>query len=200
VSLDNNTPEGQEEFTANDLFFTGGSGYATGVEFFAHRRIGRVTGWVGYTLGWSRRTFAELNGGETFAPKYDRRHDVNIVMNYRTGPWTYGSSFVFATGQAFTPASARYRVEDPALGELTDGALVLPGKRNSARLLPYHRLDFSVTRAFTAFGQPATWYVQFFNLYTRRNEWFVQFDRQEPTVDVIKMLPIVPSIGVSFSF
>jgi hypothetical protein len=200
VALDNNAPVDQESFSASDLFYTGGSGYATGLEVFAQRRTGRVTGWVGYTLGWSRRTFEELNAGEAFAPKYDRRHDFKAVLNYRSGPWSYSSSFVLASGQAFTPASARYRVEDPALGALTDGALVLPAKRNSARLLPYHRFDFSITRAFTAFGQPAQWYLQFFNLYSRRNEWFVQFDNDQPDAEVVKMLPIVPSLGVSFSF
>ncbi len=200
VELDRNAPADQESFQAADLFHTGGSGYATGLEFFAQRRVGRITGWVGYTLGWSRRTFVQLNGGEAFAPKYDRRHDFNAVLNYRSGPWSYSASFVLASGQAFTPASARYRVEDPALGTLTDGALVLPAARNSARLLPYHRFDFSVTRAFTAFGQPASCYVQLFNLYSRRNEWFVQFDNDKPDVEVVKMLPIVPSLGVSFSF
>ena len=61
-------------------------------------------------------------------------------------------------------------------------------------------MDFNVTRNFTVFGRPAKWFVQVFNLYTRRNEWFVQFDDENPEVDVVKMLPIVPSVGVSFEF
>jgi hypothetical protein len=200
VTFNNNTPADQESFAASDLFHTGGTGYATGVEFFAQRRVGRVTGWLGYTLGWSRRTFEQLNAGSTYAPKYDRRHDVKAVFNYRTGPWSYGLTFVYATGQAFTPASARYRIEDPALGGLTPGARVLPGERNSSRLLPYHRLDFSINRDFTLFGQNARAFLQFFNVYTRRNEWFVQFDNDEPDVEVVKMLPIVPSLGMHFKF
>ena len=200
LTPDNKAVNDNESFKAADLFLTGGTGYATGVEAFLQKRTGPITGWLGYTLGWSRRRFAGLNGGETYAPKYDRRHDFSAVMNYRTGPWSTSSAFVYATGQAFTPASARFRVEDPALGSLTDGALILPASRNSARLLPYHRIDFSVTRDFTMFGRSAQWYLQIYNLYSRRNEWFVQFDDQEPKVEVAKQLPIIPSLGLQFSF
>lgn len=200
LAPDGNTPADQESFNAENLFFTGGTGYASGLEVFAQRRLGLLTGWIGYTLGWTRRTFDELNGGRPFAPKYDRRHDMSAVVSYQSGPWSYSAAFVAATGQAFTPASARYRVSDPALGEASNGVAVLPARRNSARLLPYHRFDVSVKRAFAAFGKPASVYLQVFNLYSRRNEWFVQFANDKPDADVFKMLPIVPSLGVSFSF
>jgi hypothetical protein len=65
VTLDNNTPPEQTGLTAADIFITGGKGYQTGVEFFVERRIGALTGWVGYTLGWTRRKVAEINDGKT---------------------------------------------------------------------------------------------------------------------------------------
>lgn len=200
VTFKNEVAADQESFAAADLFYTGGDGYATGVELFAQRRAGAVTGWIGYTLGWARRTFAQLNRGDEFPPKYDRRHDINAVVNYERGKWQFGGAFVLGTGQAFTPGSGRYEVNDPALGGFTDRQLVLAGERNSARLLPYHRLDVSARRNFTAFGRPAQWFVQVFNIYSRRNEWFVQFDTDSPDVTVAKMLPIVPSLGVNFEF
>ncbi len=200
VEFTTKTVADRDNFTARDLFDTGGTGYATGLELFAERRAGRVTGWLGYALGWSRRRFDALNGGKTYPPKYDRRHDLKAVLAYQRSPWSYSASFLFATGQAFTPASARYQVDDPALGDLTPGSRVLAGDRNSSRLLPYHRMDFSVTRDFALWGRSGQWFVQFFNLYSRRNEWFVQFDDQEPKVDVVRMLPIIPSFGASFKF
>ena len=200
VEFDDNTPADQEGFTADDLFVTGGTGYATGIELFAQRRRGRVTGWVGYALGWSRRRFDTLNAGESFPPKYDRRHDFKVVLDWKKSAWSYSAAFLLGTGQAFTPGSARYRLEDPALGDLSPGSRVLPGERNSARLLPYHRMDVSVTRDFRLFGRPAEWFVQFFNLYSRRNEWFVQFDDEVADVEVVKMLPIIPSLGMNFTF
>lgn len=200
VVLDNEVSADSDNTRTADLFKTGGSGYATGVEFFLQRRSGSLTGWIGYTLGWTRRRFAELNSGRTFSPKYDRRHDLSFSLSYRRGIWTFGSNFLYATGQAFTPAAARYTLRQPATGEVED--YVLPAGRNSARLLPYHRLDLSATRAFELWGQEAELYLQIFNLYSRRNEWFVQYDTDDPDTEpkVAKMLPVVPSLGLNFKF
>jgi hypothetical protein len=199
---DNVTREQQEAYTTDDLFVTGGHGHAAGLELFLEKRRGALRGWAGYTLGRTRRTFAEINEGRSFPPKYDRRHDLNLAATYEAGPWTASGSFVFATGQAYTPAVARYVVRDPALGDRDEGGFVLAGERNSARLLPYHRLDVSLSRKFRLFDLDATWFVQVFNLYSRRNEWFVQFDSEDPAnePEVVRQLPVIPSLGVSLEF
>jgi hypothetical protein len=184
-----------------DLFYTGGTGYATGAEVFLQRRRGALTGWVGYTLGWTRRRFPGLNQNRTFPPKYDRRHDLSAVGQYVHGKWTFGATFVLASGQAFTPAAAAYDIRNPVTGTVGD-PILLPAARNSARLLPYHRLDVSASRDVTWFGRSFEWFVQIFNVYNRRNEWFVQYNTDRGLVepDVIKMLPIVPSAGINFEF
>ena len=197
VVLDNRVAADSDATTSEEVFVTGGTGYATGIEVFLLRRTGRLTGWIGYTLGWTRRTFAELNQGKTFPPKYDRRHDVSFVMQYRVGKWSFGANYIYGTGQAFTPASARYLLRTPALPSQVED-LALPADRNSGRLLPYQRLDLSVKRRFRVFGANAEIYVQAFNVFSRRNEWFVLFDETEP--EVIKMLPIVPTLGINFNF
>lgn len=201
VQFNTNVSSDAAETDAADLFYVGGYGYATGIELFVERRRGALTGWIGYTLGWTRRTFDELNQGKAFPPKYDRRHDVSAVAQYRRDKWEYSATFVMASGQAFTPAAAVYGLHNPATGKIGDPKL-LPADRNSARLLPYHRLDVSVSRDFTWFGQSFEWFVQVFNLYSRRNEWFVQYNLDEPTAepDVVKMLPIIPSLGINFEF
>ena len=183
-------------------FATGGTGRASGAEVSLERRTGDVTGWIGYTLGWTRRTFADLNGGRAFPPKYDRRHDLSVVAMRRAGPWSYGGTFVFATGQAYTPVTARYDLPDPATGQPPTEGRVLPGEKNSARLLPYHRMDVSVARRFRMFGRPAEWSFQVFNLYNRRNEWFIQFDPQGTSVEpeVVRQLPLIPTLGLQVDF
>jgi hypothetical protein len=172
-----------ENPTTDEVFLTGGEGYATGIELFVQRRTGRLRGWVGYTLGWTRRTFDELNQGRVYS-----------------GPWTFGASFLYGTGQAFTPAVAQYGLVDPVRGNLD--TYVLPGEKNSARLLPYHRFDVSVARDFSLFGLKSQWFIQIFNLYSRRNEWFVQYDTADMTVEpeIVRQLPIIPSLGVNFAF
>jgi len=200
VVLDNAVAVDNEGTRSDDIFKSGGSGWASGVEVFLQRRTGALTGWIGYTLGWTRRTFPELNRGRAFPPKYDRRHDLSFVVSYNLGKWRLGSNLVYATGQTFTPASARYSLRQPTTGKVTD--YVLSAERNSARLLPYHRLDASASRKFGLWDLDVEFFLQIFNLYSRRNEWFVQFDTNSPETEpeVIKQLPIVPTLGFNFSF
>ena len=51
---------------------TSGQGWAYGAELFLQKKSGRTTGWLGYTLAWSNRRFADLNQGQIFPYKYDR--------------------------------------------------------------------------------------------------------------------------------
>ena len=189
-----------EAALADQIFLGGGSGWASGVELFLQRRSGALTGWAGYTLGWTRRTFPELNQGRAFPPKYDRRHDLSFVLSYRVGRWRLGSNLVYATGQAFTPASVRYSLREPTTGVVED--YVLPSRRNSARLLPYHRLDVSASRDLVLWGLDSEIYLQVFNLFSRRNEWFVVYETEEAETEarVVPQLPIVPTLGLNFTF
>jgi len=202
VQIDGTTSADAAGRTTEDLFFTGGKGWASGVELFAQQRTGPVTGWIGYTLGFSRRKWDEVNRGKVFPPKYDRRHDVKVVLDYKREKWSYGLNFILATGQAFTPAGARYTVTNPGSGELPDDGLILPAEKNSARLLPFHRMDVSVTRHGSLFGAKAEYFLQIFNLYNRRNEWFVQYDTTDPETkpEVTYQLPVIPTVGVNFEF
>ena len=202
VVLDSNVATDSEDTTSEEVFVTGGTGYATGLEVFLQRRTGALTGWIGYTLGWTTRKFGELNQGRRFPPKYDRRHDLSVVATYRTGRWSFGADLIYGTGQAFTPASARYTLRSPATAVFLDDDFILPAERNSARLLPYHRIDLNVSRRFRLFGSDAEAYLQVFNAYNRRNEWFVQYDADRPETEpkVVKMLPIVPTFGINFKF
>ncbi len=202
VLLDNASPVNADAATADDIFHLNGTGYATGVELLARRDAGRLTGWIGYTLGWTRREFPGVNGGKAFPPKYDRRHDVNVVGEYSAGKWRFASAFVYATGQAFTPVASRYTIRDPATGITPEDIQLIYGDRNSARLLPYNRLDVSVARDFSLFGARAEWMVEVFNVYSRRNEWFVQYERDGDvvTATMARMLPVIPSIGVNVWF
>lgn len=201
VVIDQDVPVDSEGTTSEDVFLTNGTGYATGVELFLQKRSGRLTGWIGYTIGWSRRTFDELNAGQEFPVKYDRRHDLSLVLSYRRGKWTWGTNLVYATGQAYTPIVGRYALRSPATSEFNTDRYAIPGDKNSARLLPYHRLDVSVKRKFKLLGLDAEWYLQVFNAYNRRNEWFVENDDGgDKTPRVFKMLPTVPTLGIDFGF
>ncbi len=203
VQLDNARNANDPGTTSADLFRTGGTGYATGLELFAQKRTGALTGWAGYTLGWSRRKFAEVNGGRTYPPKYDRRHDVNVVLDWNQGKWRFGAAAVYGTGQAFTPAGARYLLVDPSTGERPgDEDLILPAAKNSGRLKSFARLDLNVAREGRLFGTPVEWTLQIFNALNRKNEWFIEYDTSNPEIEpqVTYQLPIIPTVGVNFAF
>ncbi len=184
VTVDTEVADDNEATHSDAVFNSNGTGWASGIEVFWQRRTGALTGWVGYALSWTRRTFPELNAGRPFPPKHDRRHDLSFVASYKVGAWRFGANLAYATGQAFTPVSET------------------PAQLNSARLLPYHRLDVSASRSFELWRADSELYVQIFNVYSRRNEWFVQLDSVEPEVDPqkIKQLPIIPTLGFNFAF
>jgi len=121
-----------------DENFTLGTGQAYGVEFFLKKRVGKLNGWIGYTLSWTTENFPDLNNGQTFYAKYDRRNDISVVVNYEMNKkWTFSGVFVYATGEALTVPDAWYIIEGSLVEEY--------GERNGYRLIPYDRLDLSAT-------------------------------------------------------
>lgn len=56
-----------------ELDFVFGNGEAYGAEFLINKTKGKFTGWLGYTLSWTWRTFPDLNDGQRYPAKYDRR-------------------------------------------------------------------------------------------------------------------------------
>ena len=156
-----------------DNSFTFGRGWSYGAEFFFKKSTGKLNGWIGYTLAWTLREFENLNNGKTFFAKYDRRHDVSIVLSYELGKrWTLGAIFVYATGNALTLPSQRY--------VFSDGQIYYKyGERNSFRLASYHRLDISATylrKKTKKFESSYTFAV--FNVYNRANPYFIYFDSE----------------------
>ena len=182
----------------NELFYTG-TGRAFGAELFFQRRIGMLTSSIGYTLAWTYRTFPELNNGNEFMPKFDRRHSLSIVGNYDIDEkWQIGAVFTYSTGQPFTDGIARYSIHTD-LGIIDN---IMPGSLYNYRLPPYHRLDVSITKKMTLFGLQGSWFVQIYNIYNHKNVWYRQFDTQKnPTkVTDLTLLPIIPTLGLNIDF
>ncbi|MBL7727128.1 MAG: TonB-dependent receptor, partial [Dinghuibacter sp.] len=121
-----------------ELDFVYGKGWSYGSEFFVNKTKGKLTGWIGYTLSFTNRRFKELNNGETFPVKYDRRHDLSFVTTYELNrKWKFGTVFVFGTGNATTVPERFYVVNGVLSQEY--------GRLNRYRMKPYHRLDLAAT-------------------------------------------------------
>ncbi|KAA6313752.1 hypothetical protein EZS27_035527 [termite gut metagenome] len=80
-----------------------GQGWSYGAEWIATKKSGKLTGLLGYGLIWSDRQFAELNQGKRFPSKYDNRHKINIVANYKLNPkLELNGSWTYITGNRMT--------------------------------------------------------------------------------------------------
>jgi hypothetical protein len=200
--------------------FAAGDGEAYGVEFFLNKRIGEVTGWIGYTLAWTRRTFEELNFGRPFYPRHDRRHDISLVLVYRLGEsWELGATWVYGTGQAYTVPTGQYRfghteIDDPSRDPSGIGysERLDYTERNEYRLPAFHKLDLNFAHSFSWFKLPFKLSLNIYNAYGRKNV-FAQYVDREYTRDPVTgeyfdeykfkrftLFPFVPTIGLSFKF
>lgn len=201
-----------------DNNFVFGKGWSYGSEFFIKKAKGKFTGWIGYTLAFTYRKFAELNNGETFSAKYDRRHDASLVLTYQHNKkWTFGATWVYATGDALTLPTERYFMSaGPPVN--TSGGLSIDnnffvlssyGKRNDFRQKSYHRLDLSATLHVQKQKKfKSEWVFSVYNAYNRFNPYFIYFDVQgNATKDVVKiqakqvsLFGIIPSVTYNFKF
>ena len=79
---------------------------------FVNKAKGRFTGWIGYTISWTWRKFSDLNNGEKYPSKYDRRHDFSVVGTYELKKkWRLSSVFVFGTGNAISLPERFYFID-----------------------------------------------------------------------------------------
>lgn len=186
--------------------FTSGRGVAYGIELFLNKRIGNLTGWIGYTLAWTKRQFDELNNGNWFYPRYDRRHDISVVATYELGEhWELGATWVYGTGQAYTMPTGIYSFRSPTY-DYYDIKYQYT-ERNGYRLPPFHKLDLNFMYKFSWFDIPWQLSLNIYNAYNRKNPfaWYLKnsYDQQGNEYREVKQLtlfPIIPTIGLNFKF
>ena len=186
-----------------------GKGWSYGSEFFLRKNTGKLTGWVSYTLSWTNQQFKDLNYGQKFAFKYDRRHVLSVVGTYELSKrWTLSADFVFSTGSPYTLPVGKVSVADG--GSLYDGVYQVFDKRNNYRMHANHHLDIGATyKKYKTMGKkkyPITteWVFSIYNVYSRRNPYFVYLTvdtiTQEPKAKQVSLLPIIPSVTYNFKF
>jgi len=190
-----------------DKLLVYGKGWSYGAEFFVQKNVGKLTGWVSYTLSWTNQKFDKLNFGETFPFRYDKRHNLSVTGSYSlSDKWTLSSSFVFTSGAAFTVPTGRIAAQSG--GSLFEGNYFIYESRNNIRLPSYHRLDVSATykkqRRIFKKKYDSEWVFSFYNLYSRQNPYFVYFNidvnTDQPKAKQVSLLPIIPSFSYNFKF
>jgi hypothetical protein len=190
----------------NDFVY--GCGDAYGIEAYLEKKKGKTTGWLGYTLSWATRTFADINGGDPFRPRYDRRHDFSFVFIHKlnkkfslSGNWIYGS------GAWTTIPVGRYIFQDQ-VGSRFERITPVYTKRSNYQLDPVHRLDLSLVMALKTRRGAADLTFSLYNAYSRRNPFYIRFKQlnnesgQAASIEprLISLFPVLPGITYNFKF
>ena len=186
---------------------TQGEGEAYGIEFFANKTAGNFTGWIGYTLSWTKRKFSELNNGKVFYPRYDRRHDISVVLAYKFNDnWNAGLTWTYATGQGYTIPNSQYQFQTIGLQNLTNVQFNFT-ERNAYRLPPYHKLDLNVSYNFYWLNLHMETYLSLLNVYNRHNPFafYPTIEQGANSIQIsrfnqISLFPFIPAFGINMEF
>lgn len=180
-------------------------GQAYGVELYAKKNLGRLTGWVSYTYSRSLRRvitpFEEenINNGEWYASNFDKPHDLTLIGNYKVSTNTsISATFAYNTGRPVTFPEAKF--------DYSGINLAYFDSRNQQRIPDFHRLDLSVNFKFKGEGRffDGDWTFAILNVYGRKNPFSIFFDEAEgapPQAFRLAILGVpLPSLSYAIKF
>jgi len=196
-----------------------GDGWSYGVELLLQRKVGPVTGWIGYTWSRTMRQFdregQEINFGKPFHAKYEREHDLSVTLQYEVNKKVdLSATFVYGTGQRATLGTQYYH--DPTLDNLSNSAFPAQNRviseRNNYVMPDYHRLDVGANfhiphhRSGDPSRSKGGWltnaehqvYVGVYNVYCRMNPYMMY--ESGGKLYQISLFPLMPSVSYHFKF
>lgn len=176
-----------------------GKGRAYGLEVFAKKKVGRLTGWISYTLSRTELKIDGINQNKWYPAKQDRTHDIALVGIYQASPkWTLSATWVYYTGNAVTFPSGKYQVAGQTAFYYTE--------RNGYRMPAYHRMDVAATLQGKKTKKfESSWIFSVYNLYGRENAYSIVFqnDPDDPSrTQALQyaLFRFVPSVTYNFKF
>jgi outer membrane receptor for ferrienterochelin and colicin len=193
-----------------------GKGEAYGVEVMLEKTVGKTTGWIGYTLSRSDRKFKNLNFGKTFPAKYDRRHDISVVLTHKFSDRVdIGATWVYGTGNATTLAYQKYSSGNLGTRNWDGDEIEYYNGRNNYRMPSYHRLDFGINFHKKKKRGLRTWSFGLYNAYSRQNPFYLYwghenqngynvdgwyYEDSKPALKQVSLFPVIPYFSYSFKF
>lgn len=183
-----------------DKSFYTGKGLARGIEVMLEKQTGKVKGWVGYSLSKSDRQFQSINNGHAFPFKYDRRHQISVLLKFPTTKkhWNFSVSWLFSSGSPVTVPTSVYTINNKTYYEFT--------QRNNIRMSNYHRMDLAFTKTIVFNKNTRVWNIGAYNLYSHVNPLFISTSfLVSNTSSKLKfyevgLLPLIPFISYEISF
>lgn len=197
-----------------------GDGWSYGIELFAQKQVGKFTGWVGYTWAHADRLFnrpgQELNFGEVFPAKYDRRHDLNIVLMYEFNDRIdVGATWIYSSGNCATlPLQSYHGPEIHGQGYLYYDPPTVQHveSRNNYRFNSYQRLDLVANFHKQKKHCERIFSINVYNTLCHNNP-FIVFPREQwatdqtgqtlvryKTLRQICIFPIIPTVSWQYKW
>lgn len=153
-----------------------------GVEFYARKSSGLLTGWFSYTYSRSLiRTNGsspdyQINGNQYYPSDFDKPNNLVINANYHISRrWRFAGIFVYSTGRPVTLPELRYLY--------MGNELVYYSARNAYRLPDYDRLDLAITfdeNLKVKKMWKGSWTLSVINVYGRKNVYSVYYAKEDP--------------------
>lgn len=176
-----------------------GIGTAKGVDIKIEKALGRFSGHIAYSLAWADRTFPEKNGGHTFPARFDHRHTINILLNWKISDKVQlNAAWTGHSGNRFTLLPQVWESPDLSMTDFSEST-TLKARINNYQLPFYHRLDLSCTVR----NRRGYWNFSLYNAYCHMNTVAIRREYSydgRPVFQKVKMLPIIPSISYTWQF
>ena len=190
----------RDKVDASDPDFVRADGKSYGAEVFLELKNPIYYGWLAYTLSFTDRSV----GTFTYAPRYDRRHNINIIAGVKPAEgWDISVRWEFGSGLPFTQIMGFY--DRLLFGGIFNGGgyagekgipYTLLGDKNRGRLPAYHRLDFNVAKTFPLGWARIIVEGSIINVYDRQNMFYYN----QTTGERINMLPFLPTVNLKIEF
>jgi hypothetical protein len=177
--------------------FYDGIGNAEGIEVLLQKKLGRYTGWIGYTLGNAQDKFA-VYGPNYFPADQDVRHEFKSINMYHYQRWNFSAIFLYSTGHPFTAPQSTYTLNT---ADGNPATYFNVSAKNSLRYPDYNRLDLSATYDLLKISgnKVGSIGLSLFNVYDHTNIWYREYQIQNNQVITtnVNYLGFTPNITFS---
>lgn len=204
---------------------TNGKGLSYGLEILAKKELGKLTGFLAYTLSKTTNQFDNVNNGKPFYFKYDRRHEINLFSSYELNKnININANFYFATGNPLTLPVGIYNtlsVNNSSGGSLTsNNSSYLPDVNlssitgpnylfyydgiNQQRSSNFHRLDIGISLKKQKKHGVRVWSFGIYNVYNHQNPFAYHYEynyaKQQLVLNSVSVFQIMPYFTYEFKF
>jgi len=189
-----------------------GEGEAYGSEFMFRKENARLNWMLAYTLSWSNQRFNDINKGRWFPFKYDRRHDVSVLIDYKlkskyTSERKISLAFVFQSGNHVTINDTETEGVMPPGFEYYASPKEVDKFRvrqtyenpNNFKMPSFHHLDLNYSvKKYRSSGKGHEWSFSGYNIYNHLNPWVTY--KKDGVAKQLSIFPFIPSVSYRYKW